>query len=62
MFFANYDMFALNTVDHRIDLLLNAKLTRYISFNAGVIALYDFDQDEDIQISQTMGIGILLQN
>lgn len=62
LLFANYDTLSFNTIDHRLDLLFNAKLTRFINFSAGAIMLYDFDQDSNIQISQTMGIGILLQH
>ncbi len=61
LLFSSYDSFTFNTIDHRLDLLFNASLTRFINVSTGVIALYDIDQDNKVQISQSLGIGILLQ-
>lgn len=61
MLFANYEQFSFNSIDHRLDILFNAKLTRFINFSIGTIMLYDINQDNNIQISQSMGIGLLFQ-
>jgi hypothetical protein len=57
--FGNYDTGAL---DHRIDLMLNAKITKVINVNFTAIMLYDKDQSSSIQFSQVLGIGFLLKN
>ncbi|MFP4090420.1 MAG: DUF3078 domain-containing protein [Cyclobacteriaceae bacterium] len=59
--FANYETLALETIDHRLDLTVTAKLTRYINVNLSAIMLYDVDQDPGIQLSQLLGVGVLLQ-
>lgn len=61
MLFANYEELAFESLDHRLDILFNAKLTRFINFSIGAIMLYDIDQASNIQISQMMGIGLLFQ-
>lgn len=61
MLFANYEEFSFESIDHRLDILFNAKLTQYINFSIGSIIFYDLDQDNSIQFSQTMGIGLLFQ-
>jgi len=61
LLFANYENLTANQVDHRIDATLNAKLTDYINLSLSAIMIYDFDQVSEIQFSQLLGIGILLQ-
>ncbi len=61
MLFASYESLAVDSLDHRLDFAFNAKLTEYINFSMGAILLYDIDQDNSLQIGQTMGIGFLLQ-
>ncbi len=51
-------------IDHtgivsRFDGSIVAKVNRFITVNFTTALLYDFDQDEDIQYSQVMSIGIL---
>lgn len=60
MLFANFETLTLEKIDHRLDLSLIAKLTEYINVNFSAIAIYDFDQSEDIQFSQLLGVGIAL--
>ncbi|MEZ0540537.1 DUF3078 domain-containing protein [Fibrella arboris] len=55
--YANYQ--TLNAIDHRVDLLLTAKLNRYLSTTFGLIALYDKDFYDGLQIQQTLGIGLI---
>lgn len=59
MAFANYETLEAKTIDHRLDLNLTAKVNRFINVNFGVIALYDFDQDDGLQLSQLFNIGFL---
>jgi len=60
MLFANFETLEADKIDHRLDLTLVAKLTEYINVNFSAIAIYDFDQSEDIQFSQLLGVGIAL--
>ncbi len=61
MMFANYENLNFQEIDHRLDLTLNAKLTNYINLSLSGIMIYDYDQIDEIQFSQLLGIGILLQ-
>lgn len=61
MLFANYENLNFEEIDHRLDVTLNAKLTNYINLSLSGIMIYDYDQVDEIQISQLLGIGILLQ-
>ena len=58
--YANYENLSLDQIDHRLDVTLAAKLTQYINVNFSAIALYDFDQIDELQFSQLIGVGILL--
>lgn len=55
--YANYQ--TLNAIDHRLDLLLTAKLNRYLSTTFGLIGLYDRDFFDGLQLQQTLGIGLI---
>ena len=57
--YANYETLSLNKIDHRLMTTITAKVTNLISVNLSGILLYDFDQDADVQYSQSLGIGIL---
>jgi hypothetical protein len=57
--YANYQTLAFNTIDHRLSTTITAKVNRFISVNLIGILLYDRDQDQDVQLSQTLGLGIL---
>lgn len=56
--FANYRNFNLQEIDHRLDLGLTAKVGKYVNVSLNGIALYDFDQDNSVQYSQGLTIGI----
>lgn len=56
--YANYEELAFNTIDHRLDFVLTAKVNKLIDVNLRAIALYDKDQDDDIQFSQSLALGI----
>lgn len=64
LLFANYETLQLKTIDHQMDLNFIAKVTRYINVSLGGRLLYDYDQDDQMQLSQalTMGLAITLQN
>ena len=58
--FANYETFALKTIDHRLDVTITAKVNRYLNVSFLSTVLYDYDQDPGVQFSQGLGLGILL--
>jgi len=55
--FANYEN--LKAIDSRLDLTLSAKVNRYINVNLTATALYDQDQDYEIQYTQMLSLGLL---
>ncbi|MDH4057424.1 MAG: DUF3078 domain-containing protein [Cyclobacteriaceae bacterium] len=57
MMFANYETFEGKTIDHRLDLMITAKVNKFISVGLGGIFLYDYDQDSGIQISEAFNFG-----
>lgn len=61
LLFANYETLTFNTLDHRLDVTLTAKLTQYINVSIAGMMLYDIDQSEEVQYGQLLGIGVLLQ-
>lgn len=64
MMFANYETLEGKTIDHRLDLLLNARINRFMAVSLGGILLYDYDQDDEVQLSQafTLGFTYSIQN
>lgn len=56
--FANYDNLAFKTIDHRLLTILSAKVNKFLSVNLTGNLLYDIDQDEDVQYSQALALGI----
>lgn len=59
MMFANYETLSAKNIDHRLDLTLAAKVGKFFNVNFGVIALYDSDQTDGIQLNQLFNIGFL---
>lgn len=57
--FANYETLEVKKLDHRFDLDLVAKVGKYINVGLGGILLYDYDQDNEAQLSQVFSIGFL---
>jgi len=55
--YANYETLAMKTIDHRLDLLLNAKVNKFITVGVGGILVYDYDQDAGAQVSQAFNLG-----
>jgi hypothetical protein len=57
MMFANYETLAMKTIDHRLDLMISARVNKFISVGLGGILLYDIDQDTGAQVSQAFNFG-----
>ena len=57
LMFANYETLAFKTIDHRLELMFNAKVNRFITVGLGGILLYDYDQDSGAQVSQVFNLG-----
>jgi len=62
--FANYETLSMQTIDHRVELALTAKVNRFINVGLGGIMVYDYDQDSGAQFSQmfTLGFAYTFQN
>ena len=60
--FANYNQ--LGNIDHRLDLMLTAKVNKMINVSISGVTLYDDDTANQIQASQTMAFALIykLQN
>ena len=57
--YANYQTFAFDAIDHRLDVDLLAKVNKYINVSLGGILIYDIDQDASAQLSQVFSAGFL---
>lgn len=57
MLYANYETLEGKTIDHRFDLMLTAKVNKFISVGLGGILIYDYDQDDEVQLSQSFNFG-----
>lgn len=59
---ARYQLFTeyarLTNINHRVDLILTARVSRYLSTTFGLIALYNKDFSSELQIQQTLAIGL----
>ena len=57
--YANYETLTFDAIDHRLDFVLAAKVSNAISVTMTALAIYDLDQDEKVQFSQGLGIGLV---
>lgn len=57
--YANYETLTFDAIDHRLDFVLAAKVSNAISVTLTALAIYDLDQDDKIQFSQGLGIGLV---
>ncbi|MEO8472726.1 MAG: DUF3078 domain-containing protein [Chryseolinea sp.] len=57
LMYANYETLAFKTIDHRLELMFNAKVNKFITVGLGGILLYDYDQDSGAQFSQVFNLG-----
>ncbi|GAB3985743.1 hypothetical protein GCM10028807_01660 [Spirosoma daeguense] len=60
---ARYQLFTqyaqLNNINHRLDLIMTAKVSKYLSTTFGLIALYNKDFSAELQLQQTLAIGLV---
>lgn len=57
--FADYEKLSVDQLYHRLDLNLTAKLGRFVNLNLGTILLYDHNQDNNVQFSQALSLGMM---
>lgn len=57
MMFVNYENLEAKLIDHRLDLMLSARVNKFITVGLGGILLYDYDQDPGAQLSQVFNFG-----
>jgi hypothetical protein len=55
--YANLETLEFNKIDHRLDAILSAKVAKYFDVKLSGTLLYDFDQIDEIQLSQAFGLG-----
>lgn len=58
LLFANYETLNFKEIDHRLDVGFTAKVGKYVNVALNGIALYDYDQDHEVQFSQGLTIGV----
>lgn len=58
-FFANYAELGFDKFDHRLEFAFTSAVTRLVNVNLGTIFLYDIDQVDGLQVSQTLSVGLL---
>jgi hypothetical protein len=56
--YANLETLAFKTLDHRLDFGLIAKITKAVNVSLTSLTIYDIDQDEKIQFSQGLALGL----
>ncbi|MBS0001359.1 MAG: DUF3078 domain-containing protein [Cyclobacteriaceae bacterium] len=59
MMYANYQTLELDRIDHRLDANLSFKIARYFNVILTAIIVYDYDQVDEIQFSEALGIGFV---
>jgi hypothetical protein len=55
--FANLETLEFDKIDHRLDAIISAKVAKYFDVKLSGILLYDFDQIDEVQLSQGFGLG-----
>lgn len=59
LLFLNYENLAFDEWDHRLDLILSARVNKFLSVNLGGILVYDFDQVDEVQLNQVFNLGLV---
>jgi len=59
MLYANLETLEFDKIDHRLDVILSAKVAKYIDVKLMGSLLYDYDQIDEIQLSESLGIGFV---
>ena len=57
--FVNYQTLEWKKVNHRLDLNITSKISKFINVSIGSILLYDYKQDAKVQFSQAFSLGVL---
>jgi hypothetical protein len=55
--YANYQTLEMKTIDHRLDLMITAKVNKFMNVGLGGLLVYDYDQDSAVQLSQALTLG-----
>ncbi|MEM7109060.1 MAG: DUF3078 domain-containing protein [Bacteroidota bacterium] len=58
LLFINYEDLELDRWDHRLDLTLSAAVNSFLNVSLGAIVIYDFDQVDEVQLSQQLTLGL----
>lgn len=56
--YANLEELAFKTIDHRLDVGVVAKVASAVNVSLTTLSIYDIDQDEKVQFSQGLAIGV----
>lgn len=59
LLYANLENLEFEQIDHRLDVILSAKVAKYLDVKLIGALLYDYDQIDEVQLSQSLGIGFL---
>ena len=59
LIYANYETFNFEQIDHRLDAILSAKIAKYFDVKLSGILVYDYDQIDEVQLSQGLSIGFV---
>ncbi len=59
MMFANYEELEGDKIDHRLDLMITAKVNNFVDVGLGAIMIYDYDQIDEVQFSQALNLGVV---
>jgi len=59
MLYANLETLEFDKIDHRLDVILSANVAKYLDVKLIGALLYDYDQIDEVQLSQSLGIGFV---
>jgi hypothetical protein len=59
LLYINYQNIDPKFWDHRLDVVLNAQVWKFVSVQLGAIMIYDFDQDPGAQFNQYLNFGFV---
>lgn len=59
MLYANLETLDFKQIDQRLDLVLSAKVAKYLDVKLAGSVVYDYDQSNDVQLTESLGIGFV---
>lgn len=59
LIYANLETLDIEQIDHRVDVILSAQVAKYLDVKIMGALLYDYDQIDEVQLSQALGIGFV---